>query len=551
MNKKNKNYRVFFGLIDNVSGTKALSFIMYACYLLSLNLLIINMQELIDNISNAQFTLDMSMLLKYFVLLLCFFMSTLLFQIPFRKLVIKGKNCFLEKLYKKLMKKSFGFFKSHSEAEMTSLFQNDAISLATTISTVNLVIIMQSLSLAVSAGIMIYYQPILTILVFAFIGLCFICTNVISKKIAKLTKDVYEKKENTLQILLESIKNIKTLKQLNKIQLFQNRFSEFLQNKMQPVENKQSNYTALYVCVYSVLSLGLPLLTIGLGIVFVAEGTLTVGKLIAMYTLVSQTQEPIRIIADSINEKNSAYQLADRIAKVFFDQQAEEEELDKKRTQEIKQIHDIKFQIHDFSYGKTKILSDLYFTINQNDCILIQGESGSGKSTLASLLMQFEEDSDGDIIINDVDANVINLQQLYSHMLMVDQNHVILEGSIAENIHMFDDYDEKDMMEVLHVCQLDNLVKDQGLDYHIQPNANNLSGGQIQRICIARMLIRKPDILVLDEPTSALDEQTGVALSQALKAYCTANHISLIIISHKKDITAICNKTLTISSAHN
>lgn len=547
----NMNYHKFYKMIDNLFGLKAVSMITYLFYLLSLNLLIISMQGLIDDVSQANFSLEMGMLLKYFVLLTSFFIFTLLFQIPFRKLVIKGKNRFLLKLNEHLLNKSFAFFKKHNETELNSMFQNDAVSLASTISTVNLIIIIQSISLLVSAMIMMYYQPILSLLIFSFIALCFICTNFISKKIARLTKSVFEKKQETIQLLLESIKNIKMIKQLKKMQFFQNRFAKFVENDMQPLENKHSDYSAFYICVYSVLSIGLPLLTIGVGILFVVNGSMSIGKLIAMYTLVSQTQEPIRIIADSINDKNAAYELANRMAEVFFDQNEEEELDERKRSLHVNHIDEIHFAINEFYYGEAKVLSNIDFMLQKGDRLHIQGESGSGKSTFVSLLMQYLEDHDNDIRINNMDANEINLYDLYDHMLMVDQNYVLLEGTIAQNIHVFDSYSEAEIMEVINTCQLQDFVDEHGLNYLIKPNANNLSGGQVQRLCIARMLIRKPDVLILDEPTSALDEMTSEGLSFALKNYAEKYHITLCIISHKHDITKICNKTLTIQKEYN
>lgn len=265
------------------------------------------------------------------------------------------------------------------------------------------------------------------------------------------------------------------------------------------------------------------------------------GKLIAMYTLITQTQEPIRIIADCINEKKSAYKLADKIKGIFNDENTNERHIT------INHINQIKINIDSFGFHNTTILKDIHFIIQKGDKYLLEGESGSGKSTLSSLIMQYLKDEDHNILINDIESNRITLESLYKHLLMVDQNMEIMEGTIKDNITMFDHFSDVELAEVIQVCQLHDLVNEKGLNYFIKPYANNLSGGQIQRICIARMLIRKPDILLLDEPTSALDEETSILFSNKLKEYSDKYNITLFIISHKKDIMNICNKRITLS----
>ena len=544
-----QHYKKYQSVMKKTRKLKVLSFGMFLCYIGTLNLLIAQMQDLIDDLSTSTFHLNEITLFRFFILLLGFFVSSLLFQIPFRRLGIKGKNLFLQYLFHTMQRKGYSFFQKHNDAEISSVFQNDAIHLATTISTANLIIAMQSVSLCISGILMIHYHGILTLILCSLISISFLCTNAISKKIAKLTKKVFQLKETSIKYILETLKNITSIKQLNKGAMFDEKYRTFLQNEMQPIEYQQSNDTAIYLCIYCVLSMGLPLLTIGVGILFVMEGSLSIGELIAMYALVSQTQEPIRVIADSINEKNAGYRLADRIAQLFEDDQDVEDDENKIRVEQLDTIKNIEVHLKAFSYGDRIILSHVNFTLQALDRILIEGESGSGKSTLASLLMQYEKDDDGSIMINGHDSNHISWKSLYHHMLMVDQNQILLEGTIEENIHMFDTFSKAEILEVIDVCQLKDVIEEKGLQYTILPFSHNLSGGQMQRIGIARMLIRKPDVLILDEPTSALDEKTGYAMALALKDYCDKYSIALCVISHKDDIKTICNKVIRIEKS--
>lgn len=539
MNKE--NYKFYKKQTNQLHVLKSLTIFIYIFLMATQNLLIINFQSQIDNITIKHLNIELNTIIQFLILILLFFVFTLLFQLCFRKLSVKGKNNFIEYLYTVLNKKNFDFFQNHNDGEIASVFQNDAIALSDTLSTCNVILVCQSLSLCISTLLLIYYQPLLTLIIFSFIFICFLCTSFISQKIALLNKEVFDKKSETIQRILENIKNIKIIKQLQKENIFNSRFSNFIHHEVYPTEIKKANYEGLYICIYSLLSIGLPFLCVGIGIVFVSKDLLSVGKLIAMYTLITQTQEPIRIIADCINEKKSAYKLADKIKGIFNDENTNERHIT------INHINQIKINIDSFGFHNTTILKDIHFIIQKGDKYLLEGESGSGKSTLSSLIMQYLKDEDHNILINDIESNRITLESLYKHLLMVDQNMEIMEGTIKDNITMFDHFSDVELAEVIQVCQLHDLVNEKGLNYFIKPYANNLSGGQIQRICIARMLIRKPDILLLDEPTSALDEETSILFSNKLKEYSDKYNITLFIISHKKDIMNICNKRITLS----
>lgn len=532
-----ENYKLYLNEIDNIKKLKAYSFIAAIAYIISINLMIVKIQQIIDMLSIGKLYVDVYIILQYVVLLILFFLSSFTFQCLFRQISIKGKNRFLQKLYQKLLLKPYLFFQEYSEAEITSLFQNEAVILATTISTSNLVILVQSITLVVSLSIMATYHLLLTCIVLSLIFACFLFTNILSVKIAESNNKIYTQKGILIKLILETIENIKTIKQLRKENVTNSIFSNFLNQNLYTEEKKQAKYSSIYLTIYSLLSLGIPLMSIGIGILFVIYDNLTIGELLAIYTLVTQTQEPIRVIADTVNEKNTAYKLADKISSLFYDNG---EEIGS-REESIASIQEISININTFYYGNNKVLENLIFEFKKVDICLIEGESGSGKSTLLSLLLQFQTLMDGQITINGVDSKRIKLENLYEQILLVDQNLILIEGTICENICFYDTYSFDDIMEVMRICCIEDLYREHGENYVFKPYSNNLSGGQIQRICIARMLIRKPSLLILDEPTSALDNETGEKLSKNLKLYAQIYGLSYLIISHKKDIKQICN----------
>lgn len=537
MKKENAtNYKIFMKQIK-VRKSQFVTLVSLLFYTIFLYLLIMKMQDVIDSLSDTSAVFDKQSVLLFGVLLLGFLIACYISQAMFNKLPVKGKNTFLKNLYKMILNKDIAFFREHSEAEISSIFQNDAVTLSSYLSTLDVVIVHQGITLLVAAVLMLLYQPFLTMILFILIILCFLGTNSISKKIAETSKVAFEQKETMTHILLESIQNIKIIKQLKKADFFMNSFHTFMNDHLTESENKIAHHQSLYMAIYFVLSLGLPLTCIGVGTFFVANDTLTIGGLLAMYALLSQIQEPIRVLADTITQRKTAYQIADRLASILLNEEKEEQ-----RTKSLSSIEKIEFMIPTFCYGENEVLKDFNFTIEKGDRILITGESGSGKSTLVSLIMQYVKDENNLISINDIESNHIIIDELYDHILMVDQHMTLLETSLKENITLSDIYSDNDLKEVLHVCQLEDIIEEHGLDYIIKSYANNLSGGQIQRICIARMLIRKPDLLILDEPTSALDEKIGNAIAEGILSYVKKHNMTLCIISHKKDIMKICNR---------
>ena len=172
------------------------------------------------------------------------------------------------------------------------------------------------------------------------------------------------------------------------------------------------------------------------------------------------------------------------------------------------------------------------FDLEKSKIYSIQGESGIGKSTIFNIILKFLPVEDVNILVNGTDIDKINARQLYKNILMVDQNIVTINSSIKENLTLGEKYSDEELNEVIEVSQLNELIKNKGLDYEIDSAAKNLSGGEKQRISIARILLRKPNILFMDEPTSALDDNTARNFAKKVVEFAHKYDMTLVIISH-------------------
>ena len=178
----------------------------------------------------------------------------------------------------------------------------------------------------------------------------------------------------------------------------------------------------------------------------------------------------------------------------------------------IRNVDKIVLKNVSFTYPNSEepSLNNLNLTINKGDSIAVIGSTGSGKSTLVNLLNRFYDVSEGEILINDIDIRKIKLNNLHSIISTVFQNEFITRGTLSEvMMHK----DKKNIEKALSLTKVDELINKKEISF----NGENLSGGQKQRLCIARAILKNPQILLLDDALSAVDYKTEKEIINNLK----------------------------------
>lgn len=180
----------------------------------------------------------------------------------------------------------------------------------------------------------------------------------------------------------------------------------------------------------------------------------------------------------------------------------------------------IEFKDVSFRYADAEeaVLHDIDFAVNKGETTAIIGSTGSGKSTIASLIMRFFDIENGSILVDGKDVRGYSQEELREKVGYVPQKAFLFSGTIADNLrHGKKNATEEEMYHALRIAQIDDFVEKQGLDYRVSQGGNNFSGGQKQRLSIARAIIKKPDIYIFDDSFSALDFKTDAKLRAALK----------------------------------
>ena len=303
--------------------------------------------------------------------------------------------------------------------------------------------------------------------------------------------------------------------------------------------------TSLNLFVNRVMSSVMPLITfimnaITIIIVWVAatqidKGVMEIGSMLAFIQYAMHVLMSFMIVAMiSIMIPRSAIS-AKRIFEVL------DTELSIKDPKEPKHLNDNKQIIFDhvsFKYpnAQDEVLSDISFTVDPGETIAFIGSTGSGKSTLINLLPRFYDVTSGAITIGGINIKDVSQKELRSRIGYIPQKAILFSGDIESNLRFADENASMDNINTaIEVSQSKEFIdsKKEGLKYNIAQGGTNVSGGQKQRLSIARAITKQPDIYIFDDSFSALDYKTDVALRQALNKLVEQSHAMVFIVAQR------------------
>ena len=290
----------------------------------------------------------------------------------------------------------------------------------------------------------------------------------------------------------------KRIDSLNKLQLFSGKISAL----MNPL-------------TYAIINLAVILL-IRNGALEVEVNGITQGELIALYNYMSQILVELIKLASLIITLNKAAASASRISSILDTPSDIDHEVSKPSLETDKTVvfEDVSFRYDTEGEGEAA-LKDISFTARRGDTIGIIGGTGSGKSTLANLIPGFYHATEGNIFINGKNASLLSADELEASFAIVPQKATLFSGSIRSNLLWGNkNADEDELWGALELACAKDFVEEKAgrLDEEVLQGGKNFSGGQRQRLTIARALVRRPEILILDDSASALDYATESAL---------------------------------------
>ena len=261
------------------------------------------------------------------------------------------------------------------------------------------------------------------------------------------------------------------------------------------------------------------------------SGIITPGGLLIIILLSAEFFLPMRLLGSLFHVAMNGISASDRIFDLLDIEVEEKPSLSDEQMKSLENI-DIKLENVSYSYDKKRtILENINIDIKEKQTVAFVGESGSGKSTITSLLLKIDEVDKGAITFNGINLNDIPFDVLNKKVGFINHNAYIFNTTIRENIKM--GKKDEEIYAVLKEANLDSFVKNlpNKLDTKVGEGGNLLSGGQKQRLCLARTIIKNPDIYIFDEATSNIDVESEEKIWESIEKL--SKDKTVIIISHR------------------
>ncbi|WP_035790365.1 peptidase domain-containing ABC transporter [Clostridium beijerinckii] len=443
--------------------------------------------------------------------------------------------------YDHVVKLPMKFFATRETGEIISRF-NDASKIRDAISGVALTMMIDTLMVIFGGVILFSENHLLFGITIIPVFLYLIIIVAFNGVIERVNRRTMEDNAKLTSYLVESLNGIETVKAFNgekKINFeMEKRFIKFVRSifKNGFVSNMQGSIKTAVQAIFGTVILWI-------GAYEVIQGNMTIGKLLTFNVLLTYFLDSIQRIINLQPTLQTAIVAADRLGEIL-DLELEKS-VDEEKKVSPKQLNGkIEFNNVDFRYGTRQlVLKNICISIEPGEKIALVGESGSGKTTISKLLLNFYQCEKGEVLINGYDIKDINLEILRDRISYISQDMFFFSGSIKENLSF--GAEKATFEEIVDACkkaQIHEYINSLPARYDtfLEENASNFSGGQKQRLAIARAILKKPDVLIMDEATSNLDSITERAIDKTINEF--SNGISIIIIAHRLSTIMRCDK---------
>lgn len=513
-------------------GNKAAFFIAVAktAFLTSANLMISwLLQVLIDLTtgSSGSFTLGQVALLSAGCLVILAFTFLLTYNSEPR-FIAKAIGQYKEYVFQKLSQKGISAFSGENTAFYISALSNDANTIETEY-LANLFALIDEVMLFVGALLlMLWYSPLLTAIGIALALLPVLASILAGNRVAEAEQKVSKKNESYMSTLNDSLAGFSVVKSFRAeaamCRLFAKRIREVSDAKT--LRRKTSVVVQAMGAIAGVIA-QLGVFILGAALALTGHG-ISAGTLIAFVNLMNFVVSPIGSVPQYIAQRKAAGALIDKLADALSENIREEGTSDKAELTNGIALKDLSF-----AYASKKpVLQNVNFHFDAGKSYAIVGASGSGKSTLLNLLMAANHGYTGSICYDKTELKDIRSDSLYEMISVVQQNVFIFNASIRDNITMFSDFPKEKVDRAIEFSGLSALIAQCGENHLCGENGSSLSGGEKQRISIARSLLKESQVLLVDEATASLDTQTAFQVSSAI---LDLQGLTRIVVTHSLD----------------
>ena len=427
--------------------------------------------------------------------------------------------------FKKLIEKSISSFRDESAAGYLSALTNDAASIEINYLAQMLAMITKAVTFIGALLLMCRYSLLMTAIAAGLTVLPLIASLLTGNRLQAVESRVSERNGEFTAALSDClagftvVKNFKAEREIFRLFAQSNKALEhekFTGRRIKTLVGMIGAVTGIFA------QLGVFIAGVYLSM---KDGSMTPGAVVLFVNLMNFIISPIAELPGLLACRKAALGLVDKLAAAL------ERSSSREGSETLNRLeHGIRLENVSFAYepGKT-VLHGINAEFEAGRAYALVGGSGSGKSTLLNLLMAAETNYSGHILADGIELSDISTESLYGTIAAIQQNVFVFNASIKDNVSMFRDFPKTEMDEAIARAHLGALIRERGEDYLCGENGSGLSGGEKQRISIARSLLKKSSVLLADEVTAALDAQTAHRVSSDI---LDLQGITRIVVTH-------------------
>ena len=482
------------------------------------------------------FLVIMVFLKNMFTFLSTFFLSDLV-QSSVKKL--------REKMYQKILVLPMSFFSDERKGNLLSTFSTDLKETELAIKATTNAIFKDPFYVIGYFATLFIISFKLTFFIVLFLPIAGLIISKISNGLKKRSKKGQENLGDILSLTEETLFGLRIIKSFNA--------QAFMNNKF---ESKSNSLYSLMLGINRRIYLASPISEF-LGVLATSGVLLYGGNLvlnefiqpdvfIGYLILFSQLISPFKSISKAVYDSSQGIAALERIEKITLQDQFIKNS--PATPQPINFNKEISFNNVSFKYNQEQVLENISFKIKKGETVAIVGHSGAGKSTIADLLIRFYDVVEGSINIDNINVKKINLSQLRNLMGVVTQDSILFNDTVINNIAFGVEIENSQVLESAKMANADEFIEnlDEKYETFIGDAGNKLSGGEKQRLSIARAIYKNPEILILDEATSSLDTKSEKAVQEALNRLMK-NRTSLVI-AHRLSTIQNADKIIVLDN---
>lgn len=444
----------------------------------------------------------------------------------------KAMNQYKESVIKKLLQKSYSDFSLANSGTYLSVLTNDCERIQEKYLKKIFDFVQDVLMLISSLALMIYYSPLLTVIALIISVLPMACSILTANGIATREEQVSKSNESYTALTKDVLNGVSVIKSFKAEQEVINRYQN-QSMELEHTKNLREKTMTTVSALGTISSLGtqLGVMLVGAWMVNAHVGVITAGMVLAFTNLMNGVLQPIASLPQMLGEMKGAKKLISKMADYMSNAKEDSGEI---IDDSIKSV-----VLRDVSYAYDldhKVLKNVNLTLQAGKSYAIVGPSGAGKSSLINLLMGYYKDYEGSVKLNNHELSNVSKSSLYDKTTLMQQSVFMFDASILDNITLFKPFPNAEVNRVIHLAGLDDLIAAKGKDYQCGENGSHLSGGEKQRIAIARSLLKKSEILLVDEATSALDNETGTNVTQSI---LDLQGILRLVVTHRLDANSL------------